>query len=56
MDQEAVGTAGLGRLRVAISRYGHTAVFAPAESSTTTRRTYSPNRWARPWTRAPSGW
>lgn len=30
MDQEAVGTAGPGRLRVAISRYGHTAVFAPA--------------------------
>jgi len=30
MDREAVGTAGLGRLRVEVAQHGHTAVFTPA--------------------------
>jgi anti-anti-sigma factor len=30
MDREAVGTADLGRLRVAVGHHGHTVVFAPA--------------------------
>lgn len=30
MDREAVGTAGLGRLRVEVAQHGPTAVFTPA--------------------------
>ncbi|NJP46284.1 STAS domain-containing protein [Actinacidiphila epipremni] len=30
MDREAVGTAGLGRLRVEVAQHGRTAVFTPA--------------------------